>query len=142
MKKCKKCLKLKKLEEFPKHKYMKDGRLNVCKKCRKVYMKIYSKKYWKENLKNLKSYYSKYYKANFEKIKLVREQYQNTPKEKKKEKCRQQTRQLIRSGKLKRQPCEVCGARAELHHNNYNDIYDIKWLCKKHHRELHNKLIK
>lgn len=44
----------------------------------------------------------------------------------------------IRDGKIMRQPCEVCGAKAEGHHENYSKPYDVRWLCRKHHNETHH----
>src|ERR1039458_7338116 len=39
-------------------------------------------------------------------------------------------------GKVKRQPCEVCGAQpAEAHHEDYSKPLDVEWLCPTHHRE-------
>jgi hypothetical protein len=50
--------------------------------------------------------------------------------------CRAVTAKLIRQGKLKRQTCEVCGARETLvHHIDYSDPGRIKWLCKRHKSE-------
>ena len=51
----------------------------------------------------------------------------------------------IRNGKLKRQPCEVCGKlKVEAHHEDYSRPLEINWLCKKHHaerdKERRNKL--
>ena len=50
--------------------------------------------------------------------------------------CRAATAKLIRQGKLKRRPCEICGARETLvHHADYSDPEHIKWLCKRHKSE-------
>jgi hypothetical protein len=39
-------------------------------------------------------------------------------------------------GRVKRQPCEVCGAPfAEAHHEDYTKPLDVEWLCPIHHRE-------
>lgn len=45
----------------------------------------------------------------------------------------------VKAGKLKRQPCEVCGSikRIHAHHDDYSKPYDVKWLCPKHHVEWH-----
>ena len=47
----------------------------------------------------------------------------------------------VRYGKLKREPCEVCGEiKAEGHHyKGYEPEHylDIKWLCSKHHKKEH-----
>jgi len=35
-------------------------------------------------------------------------------------------------------PCEICNSyKTEIHHQDYNDPYDIIWLCRKHHKRLH-----
>jgi hypothetical protein len=50
--------------------------------------------------------------------------------------CRAATAKLLRQGKMKRQPCEVCGARETLvHHIDYSDPEHIRWLCKCHKSE-------
>lgn len=43
----------------------------------------------------------------------------------------------IRDKGLERQPCEVCGALAEAHHDDYDKPLDVRWLCFKHHRAHH-----
>lgn len=44
------------------------------------------------------------------------------------------------AGKIKKYPCEVCGAEpAEAHHDDYNRPLDVRWLCKQHHTEWHKK---
>lgn len=49
------------------------------------------------------------------------------------------TRSYIKSGKLIKGLCEVCGINedVEAHHDDYNKPMDIRWLCRKHHREHH-----
>jgi hypothetical protein len=43
----------------------------------------------------------------------------------------------IRDGRLTRQPCEVCGAKAQAHHDDYSKPLDVRWLCATHHAEWH-----
>lgn len=43
----------------------------------------------------------------------------------------------IRDGRLIRQPCEVCGGKAQAHHDDYSKPLDVRWLCTKHHAEWH-----
>jgi ribosomal protein S27AE len=53
-----------------------------------------------------------------------------------KEGIRSQTAKLIRSGKLGRQRCEVCGASETLaFHADYIDPTHIRWLCGRHKGE-------
>jgi hypothetical protein len=45
----------------------------------------------------------------------------------------------IRSGKLKRQPCEICGdPNSQAHHDDYSRPLDVRWLCRAHHEEHHH----
>lgn len=60
-----------------------------------------------------------------------------------KHKARQKTRTLIKTGKLKRPKiCPYCRKRkfTEAHHQNYNDIWDILWLCSACHKFEHQTL--
>ena len=47
----------------------------------------------------------------------------------------------ISSGRLVRQPCEVCGKtkKVHAHHDNYTKPLDVRWLCPSHHHEAHGK---
>lgn len=45
--------------------------------------------------------------------------------------------EAIRSGKLQRLPCSICGApKAEGHHPDYSKPLEVIWLCDKHHKEV------
>ena len=44
----------------------------------------------------------------------------------------------IRRGRLERLPCEVCGAKAQAHHDDYSKPLDVRWLCKLHHEQVHH----
>lgn len=47
---------------------------------------------------------------------------------------------LIKIGKLKREPCEVCGeTRSFGHHPDYDKPAEVVWLCQKHHSKVHRK---
>lgn len=55
--------------------------------------------------------------------------------------CRKTTLQAIRSGKIKRGPCKVCGLpNAHAHHSDYLIPFKIEWYCKAHHLELHRNM--
>ncbi len=55
--------------------------------------------------------------------------------------ARRAIRDRIYRGKLKRLPCEVCSEpKSHAHHGDYSKPLEVKWLCAKHHKELHERL--
>jgi hypothetical protein len=47
----------------------------------------------------------------------------------------------LKSGRLRKEPCMVCGElQVQAHHSDYDKPYEVKWLCIKHHAELHKIL--
>lgn len=58
----------------------------------------------------------------------------------KKYECHRKVTNALRSGKLVRKPCKVCGERkSQGHHCDYDKPLDVMWLCQKHHSEWHIK---
>ena len=44
----------------------------------------------------------------------------------------------IRSGRLQKQPCTICGEkRAQAHHEDYSKPLDVIWYCVRHHNDRH-----
>ena len=56
-----------------------------------------------------------------------------------KENVRRYTYKAIMEGVLIRQPCEVCNTEIDVqaHHDDYYKPLEVRWLCRKHHREHH-----
>lgn len=52
---------------------------------------------------------------------------------------RKLTRNKIKQGVLTKKPCEICGTEDDVHahHDDYNKPFDVRWLCRYHHREYH-----
>lgn len=52
--------------------------------------------------------------------------------------ARDKVYRAIKSGKLERLVCEICGdPKTQAHHyKGYDHPLDVKWLCRKHHNEL------
>lgn len=47
-------------------------------------------------------------------------------------------RQALSSGRLEKQPCEVCGSETvDAHHDRYDEPLSVRWLCRRHHVKLH-----
>lgn len=134
---CFKCRKKKEIEQFYKHPRMADGHLGKCKSC----AKRDAHKRYVEYPEKIKSY------------ELIRNQ---TEHRKSKKKIYEQKRRLnspgkfrantavhnaVRDGRLIKSPCEICGAlKVEAHHNDYRSPLKVRWLCFKHHRQVHGQL--
>jgi hypothetical protein len=46
----------------------------------------------------------------------------------------------IEQGRLVRDACEVCGEEAQAHHDDYGKPLDVRWLCRRHHGEIHRRV--
>ena len=59
------------------------------------------------------------------------------------EKATHTVNNAIRDRRLIRLPCEICGdAKADGHYKDYSKPLDVRWLCRKHHKELHKARFK
>ena len=47
-------------------------------------------------------------------------------------------RSALNRGLIEKQPCDVCGdAESEAHHSQYHEPLTVRWLCRKHHKQVH-----
>lgn len=112
---------------------LREKRKGYCKKYRdthKEQVTAYKKKYREEHEQehreeNLRSYY----------------RHRDRIMEERREKYNHASRRInyaMKMGKIKRQPCEICGAKpAEAHHDDYNEPLEVRWLCKECHVNWH-----
>lgn len=49
------------------------------------------------------------------------------------------THYAIKRGLIEKRDCEICGRKAQAHHEDYNKPLEVKWLCSIHHKEAHRK---
>ena len=104
------------------------------KEKRAAYLKAYKKIYRKKNKDKIKLYALEYRKNNKKKTNA----HNLLPHIRFKNKARKALQHYIATGKIVRQPCEVCGEKkSEAHHEDYNKPFDVIWLCKKHHTEVY-----
>lgn len=68
---------------------------------------------------------------NFKQSQAWREKYPNRMK------AQNAVNNAVRDGRLKKQPCMVCGEKAVAHHPDYSKFLDVIWLCQPHHKEVH-----
>ena len=130
MKVCFKCEAEKPLSEFYKHPQMADGYLGKCKECAKEDVRA-------RRLAN-HEYYLDYdrtrskARSRIDGIKVSQKRYPV------KQRARFKLHNAITRGKMEKRPCEVCGAeRVDAHHEDYARPLDVRWLCRRHHMELH-----
>lgn len=99
----------KKYEHYDKHK-------NICKECYKTQRRKYN-----------------HSKAGHERDKRMRMKY------KAKYRARRAAAYAIETGKLKKKPCVLCGAKkVEAHHPDYSQPLYVLFLCVRHHTSIHH----
>lgn len=135
-KKCFRCGEDKPLSAFYKHKQIADGHLNKCKEC--------TKKDVQENYRSNIDHYTEYERERYcrEERKQQAATYQRNRRKRNPEKyqAHNAVNNAMRDGRLERQPCEVCGSLiSQAHHDDYSKPLDVRWLCFKHHREVHGQ---
>ena len=129
---CFKCLEVKPLSSFYKHSAMADGHVNKCKECNKADVR--------ENRKAKIAHYREYdrQRGNRQTPEYVKEYRENNPE---KWAAHIALNNAIRSGKVIKSPCVICGnERTYGHHDNYFRPLDVVWLCAAHHQERHQSL--
>ncbi len=132
-KECFKCLETKPLEAFYRHPRMKDGRLNKCIECTKVDVKNTRL----SNIEKCRSYDRE--RANEQHRVAGRAQYIERYNEQYPDRyaAKNAVNNAIRDGKLERQPCFICGKKAQAHHPDYSAPLAVSWLCPPHHKQAH-----
>jgi len=145
MKECFKCHRALPLNEFYKHPQMSDGHLGKCKPCTRKDVRD------REEVKRATDldWVLNERKRHREKAEKARESgtatvsnhilrsLRHAAKYPEKTLARTTLGNAIRDGRIKRQPCERCGKRAQGHHDDYSKPLEVRWLCVKHHAEHH-----
>ena len=127
-KECFKCYEVLPLSEFYRHPRMTDGHLGKCKRC--------ARRDSRENRERNRDYYLAYDRSRVAgKVAGVRRSIAKHPH---KNRARVHVHNALARGKMQRQPCEVCGIdKADAHHEDYDKPLEVRWLCRKHHGEVH-----
>lgn len=113
-------------------KYFKQNKIKLLKEHKK-----YREKYRE---KHGCSYTNSWQKNNRKKVNEYQKKIQRLKKYKDKQSCRRKTFTLLKQRNITvyNQNCETCDRAAEVvHHEDYNNPYDILFLCKKCHGKLH-----
>ena len=142
---CRQCGEAKSITDFYVHEKMADGRLNKCKTCVKNRVGVHREK----NLDAINAY-DRSRNMRADRVAARKQYIAERPWLKSKislawakrnpEKCQAHSAvaRAKRAGKLKPQPCAVCGAKnVHAHHPDYEKKLDVEWLCPKHHKDTH-----
>jgi hypothetical protein len=130
MKTCFKCGQSLPRSEFYKHSEMGDGLLGKCKSCtrrdvcnhraeniERIRRYDIDRSMLPHRVKARASYHEKYSQLFPDRIKAT-----------------YAVNWAVRSGRLAKEPCSVCGnARSQAHHGDYSKPLEVVWLCKPHH---------
>lgn len=152
---CTSCLQVKPLEDFYRDQSCVDGRSGRCKPCKS---KLYSaarlalsedeRRFLNEASARRRDTASPEVRAR--QLERTRA-WRAAPKQKEDDKrrhaadyktqkglARSLVQTAIRSKKVTRLPCEVCGASpTHGHHDDYSKPLDVRWLCRSHHADHH-----
>ena len=149
MKQCRTCGEPKELSAYYVHSQMADGHLNICIECTKARInKERNEHLEKHRLRDATRYYESESRqkqchagSKTESAKLLHREVckRHDARYPEKYKARNMAANAIRDGKLVRGPCEVCGKKAQAHHDAYSTPLDVRWLCPKHHGLEHRK---
>ena len=134
-KRCFKCGQLRPIVEFYRHPMMGDGHLGKCKVC--------TRRDVQENYRRRREQYLEYESRRYRdnpkrKNYLARRMVQLRQDDPQKYHAYVTYKNAVARGKLKRQPCEICGSsKSDGHHEDYGKPLVVRWLCRKHHMERH-----
>ena len=133
-KKCFKCGAVKNLSEFYRHSMMADGYLNKCKECTKADVS----KHRAENIEKIREYDRDRSKLphRIEKNRIVSAEWRKSNPERRK--AQLIAGYAIKKGFLVKQPCLICGKKAQAHHPDYDLPLSVVWLCSSHHKQTHH----
>ena len=124
------------LSEFYRHPRMADGHLGKCKACTRADVSA--------NRRARSSHYREYERLRQQRAdrRAAKQAYValHNSRHPQKAIARRAVSNALRDGILLRESCEVCGARAEAHHEDYARPLDVRWLCLAHHRERHREM--
>lgn len=148
-KQCSTCLRLKPAKEFYRDKRKSDGLYSRCKACHGATVEKRAKtpegraeavaKTLRYQASERGRAVTGAYKQSESYKESIRERsrayYQRNPKKKY---AHDKVYHAIKTGKLTRGVCEVCGSSdVHAHHDDYDRPLDVRWLCHEHHVEVH-----
>src|SRR3954468_4471597 len=115
----------------------------VCKKCKaREYMRGW---YQRKTPEERRAWVAKRdrVRANKRRAAAVRRRRKEDPEYMRRQHARETLRNAVRDGRVKRGPCEQRGPGCEGpihgHHDDYDKPLEVRWLCRAHHKRLHDE---
>lgn len=92
----------------------------------------------REHYKNNRGRYLELFRKRIEDGRSVEDVAKWREKHPLKASAHQKVRHAIKTGKLIKEPCKICGKEpAEAHHQDYTKPLEVMWMCKAHHEAWH-----
>lgn len=139
MKTCWKCKKSLPKSSFGSDRSKKEGLSGMCKKCGYKKIDERRKKSGYFHSQKYRDKFRKDGKTTYQNRKVALEKYSKENPEK--IKARGAVRYALKQGKLKKEPCAICGEK-KVHAHHYagyekENWLAVSWLCQKHHNQSH-----
>ena len=133
MKKCSVCYLTKPAQDFQVRTESKDGRTAACREC----LRIRDASRFQKEREKRNAWRRKYAKEHgYETVKAVNKRWLRSNALKRA--AHIIAGNAMRDGLLLKGVCEICGSnRVHAHHDDYLQPLKVRWLCPKHHREIH-----
>lgn len=153
-KRCYSCKQVKPLAEFNRHRAEKDGFRGQCRDCQKAYYLANRERFgrWQAEQRRADpakdaNRKRKWNAANRDRLLSYYRQYRQKHSKNASYKLRKAARsavyRAVRSGKIVKTPCEMCGVDEVQahHHKGYDQAnrLDVQWLCRPCHSRTHRK---
>lgn len=131
---CRKCGDRLSIDDFYKHRDMRDGHLNICKPC--VQSAVRRRRRLDDSVREYDRMRSKLPHRKAKAMQVTKKRRQGNPI---KYKANTAVGNAIRDRRLTKEPCYFCGTdkRLQAHHHDYNKPLDVIWLCVRCHHRLH-----
>jgi hypothetical protein len=136
MKPCRKCGDTKPLSEFYRHAQMSDGHVHTCKPCMCAMVRAARE----QKLDAYRAYDRQRHRTPKRRqyARMKTDEHRRAHPEK--TRARRMVRYRVARGMIVPQPCEVGGACfgiVQAHHEDYSRPLDVRWLCARHHADVH-----
>lgn len=135
MQECGRCGSEKPDESFTVNRARESGLAAWCRECMREYRLergATREPGWVRKTSDMQAYQREYRKKNREKYREYEKRRPTLVK-----RARWTVKEAVKTGKMVRWPCFLCGEVADAHHPAYDLPLAVTWLCKTHHREAH-----